>query len=155
MKPLFQQQCEALVKTLTEAKANESNALYMNTWVKYNHSCGTAACICGYQALSNNLNLFKKATEWSKDLDTQYFETSSDIAYDLDASCKELFGDEYLACSIFASRAFRRFISARHAEVADEKKLRTFKHLTSENTSLEDAIKYIEFVIEKCKEQSA
>ena len=58
MIPLFQRQCEALVKTLTKAKADKNVTLNMNTWVDEKHPCGTAACLCGYQALSNVLNLF-------------------------------------------------------------------------------------------------
>ena len=160
MKPLFQQQCEALVKTLTKAKADENARLNMLTWVINPHSCGTAACVCGYQVLSSDLSLFERAMECdaysgNDDYDYDYDDISEAIAYDLRISCKELFGDNYLARSIFMASARNRFCSALEAQVAGRETLETFNHLTTRKPTLDDAIEYIEFVIEKCKEQAA
>jgi len=146
MKPLFQQQCEALVKTLTKAKANEDNILHMYTWVDEHHSCGTAACVCGYQALSNDLSLFMEATTYSG----IHEDIANNITYDLDNSCYDLFGNKHASASIYSAHHCGRLNHAQYAEVADEKTLRTFKHLTRPKPSLDDAIEYINFVIQKC-----
>ena len=154
MKPLFQRQCEALVKTLTKAKADKNVTLDMHTWVDKNHTCGTAVCICGYQALSNDLNLFYRAKDrLYKSEDCYYKQIAIDISTDLDASCEELFGNESLARSIYMD-GISRHKYARVADVADEETLKTFNHLTSDDPSLDDAIEYIEFVIQKCKEKA-
>ena len=154
MKPLFQRQCEALVKTLTKARADENARLNMRTWVDEKHPCGTAACVCGYQALSNDLSLFNeamKADEYGEDYD----EVSRVISDDLKISCYELFGNERLARSIYMASARSRFYKAKYTNVAEQQTLVTFNHLTSREPSLDDAIEYIEFVIQKCKEQAA
>ena len=154
MKPLFQQQCEELVKTLTHAAEESTNELVMSWWIDEHNFCGTAACLCGYQALSNNLNLFARAK--GALCESEDHEAIADaIAYDLESSCKALFGNTYLARSIFMASARNRFCSALEAQVAGRETLETFNHLTTRKPTLDDAIEYIEFVIEKCKEQAA
>jgi len=153
MKPLFQQQCEALVKTLTKAKANEANTLYMYTWINDVQPCGTAACVCGYQALSNDLRLFKgamKTVECSGD----YYDIATAISDSIDISCEEFFGNDDLAMSIYVQTSHERLLYARRARFVDEETqtLLSFKHLTSDEPTIDAAIEYIEFVIEKCKE---
>ena len=125
----------------------------MNVWL-YEHSCGTAACVCGYQALSSDLSLFERAIE-ADECDGSYEGMAMDISIDLDASCEELFGNESLAQSIYKANYHNRFNYAAKAQVADREALEKFRHLTSSYPSLEDAITYLEFVIEKCKEKSA
>jgi hypothetical protein len=153
MKPLFQRQCEALAATLTSAKKKEENTLYMYTWAEQ-HTCGTAACICGYQALSKDLALFRYASKLYC-LDTiDYVNVSENISLDLDTACKDLFGNDYLASSIYLSEDKLRRVFALKSKVSDEETLNTFKHLTSEYPTLDDAIEYIKFVIEKCEESN-
>jgi len=151
MKPLFQRQCEALVAALTKAKAVDGARLSMSSWVSSLHSCGTAACVCGYQALTEDLSLFDVAAEYAGD----YESVATNISEDLENSCHQLFGYTYLAASIYAGTDKSRIYFALNAMVADKETLETFKHLTSENPSLDDAITYIEFVIEKCREEAA
>ena len=87
--------------------------------------------------------------------DGSYEAIAADISTELDDSCEELFGSIRLARSIYDAGKFTRLFQAKSAKVADRETLKTFNHLTSDDTTLDDAIKYIEFVIEKCKEKAA
>jgi hypothetical protein len=133
---------EALILTATEAKEQEKN-LNMGRWVTI-HTCGKAACLVGYQALSKRLSLFAHATMTSNGpRGNDVHEISSELATDVE----DCLGYE-LANSIYEANDRREF--AENSELFSAKELDSFDHL-GEDTNLEAAIDYMQAIVVKIK----
>ena len=142
-------QLEALIATLTEAKKDqERNELNMEDWVEV-HTCGTAACICGYQAISGNLEEFDKAKtrrEFFITEDKRHLERIAGImADDLDNSL-----GSSLSQSVWDDS--ERFDHALCTRLDFGVPLASFTHLWNGSGSFEGAIEYMNAVIIKIKQ---
>lgn len=120
---LFTTQLKALRATMRKTVPENFD---MDQW-----NCGTVGCICGHQALSNDLKAFPTAFPLSvltnkSTADVSHI--SSSIADDLNSSCKELLGTDFLARSVWQSYA--RKILASGSAVLSEDQLE-HPHLTT------------------------
>jgi len=133
---------EALILTATEAKEQEKE-LQMKRWVTV-HTCGKAACLVGYQTLSDRLSLFARATRSSngpegKDVD----EVSANLATDME----DCLGWE-LANSIYEAQGRREY--AENSEFFSARELDYYDHL-GDDTNLDSAIEYMKAIALKIK----
>lgn len=96
-----------------------------------NHFCGTVACILGYQAIEENPNIIALGELQMR-------------ADRLAAKSVDLLGKN-LGTSIYDSSAGNRRYHSPHRQ--------DFVHLQSDETTPEDAIEYMEYVITLCEDQ--
>jgi hypothetical protein len=135
---LFTKQLKALRITMSRVAPDQFD---MASW-----ECGTAACICGHQAIEGDLAYFPKAT-------LEYMnpsECSSEIAFrasclstDLDDACEAMFSTEHLAQSIWQS--FDRQISAINSKLLTQEQL-NHPHLTTDSSPA-DVVDYIDMLL--------
>ena len=139
-------QLEALIATLTEVKKDqERNILKMEDWVEV-HTCGTAACICGYQALSGDLKEFDGE---HFDLEGIGYQRLAEIVSD---SLSSTLGEQ-LSESIWSSSPTRRFSSILDLGVFSQEESLRFGHVMDVTTTFEAAIEYMNAVIIKIRQQ--
>lgn len=131
------------IVALQWAMKGEENTLYMFSYIedrgdlvegKEIHTCGTAACICGYMALkdkvlSGNSSVFDIAEEYAAQFD-------------------QVLGG-YLGKSIWYESEGDRVYYAEEAELFSPEELK-HPHLTTKST-LQDALSYLELVRGKVK----
>ena len=135
-------QLEALIATLTEVKEDqERNILNMEEWVEV-HTCGTAACICGYQALSGNLQEF----------DGGHFDLECLGSEIISLSLSSTLGEQ-LAESIWSASPTRRYSSILDLGVFSQEEFLRFGHVRDVTTTFEAAIEYMNAIIIKIKQQ--
>jgi len=134
----------ALILTMKEAKEVESNTLDMENWVTV-HNCGTSACVCGYQALSFNLECFPYARRdyVIGDLITQ----SDSISTDIDRVLGKNLGR-----SIWDILSFKREDYAIYSGLFTEDEIESINHLNCESgieSTFDDVIEYLELIKSK------
>ena len=154
-KTLLINQLEAFAKTMKQAH-EDSLVLVMGTWVRINddsHTCGTAACICGYQALSGELEHFERAyriSETSNWLDEKrkISDTASEISDDFDDATREVFSKDNLAGSVWSCSNESRYSAADRSGLFSDKEMNSSKHLNTES-SPQEAYEYLLLCIDK------
>jgi hypothetical protein len=152
-------QLDALIVTMTQVKETEGK-IYMDSWIehgvdgdihdhvvkadapKIEHFCGAAACICGYQVLSNRLDSFTAAKD-AASRGNEVSLVSSVLDADLKEACQNLFDDYALATSISATTNSTRYRNAANTHLFTNEEMETLKHLTSDEPRPEDALEYI------------
>jgi hypothetical protein len=132
---------DQLIETLVKANETGYSTLEMGAYVSQIHGaedehwCGTAACVCGYEAMAraSSPNIAKSVLDLG----------SSMIAREL----KEVIGF-HLGRSIYDSAKQRRKESATLSERFSDEEL-SHPHLNLHSPSMEDAISYLELVRSK------
>ena len=111
---------ETLAATMRRVAADHGE-LRMERWItdvpgNDDHWCGAAACICGYQALAMDADIFP-LDEYAKTSLQAYADRISDI---LDIQCNAVFGNICLAKSIYGGDADERLHCARFINIHRE-----------------------------------
>ena len=128
---------------MSDVEQEENARLDMSSYIQtaYEHSCGTAACIMGYYAMST-----------SDSVDIDYLtELADSQTKDLNDLCMDLLGYVWLAESIWTGKSPWRECAAKSSKMFTEEELRSI-HLNSDETTAKDAREYIELCINKIKE---
>jgi hypothetical protein len=133
---------DVIVHNAAAKNAREMSGFNMRDYVtigpvddESKHLCGTAACILGYQAFANTPTDF---LEYDLRRASGHIENKLNLVLGIQ-----------LACSIYDSFARDRMHYAEDLEF----NFVDFVHLRSDETTLEDAIEYMEFVIRLCEAQ--
>jgi hypothetical protein len=130
---------QTLAETMDEVDAN-GGELDMGNWV-----CGTAACVCGWQAMKKNTEVFPIRTDG---YDVGFY--ADNISDTLDKLCSNVFILSYLSQSIWAPCGEDRTIEASNSNLFTKEEL-NHPHLT-DNTTAKDAADYLRLCIKKVEE---
>ena len=147
-KQLLLDQLAALAYTMKKALEVQA-VLNMERWITVSpddedkHFCGTAACICGYQALTGRVDIFGLEDSEYKDC------LSSDIADFLRGSCRKVFDRVDLADSIYREDMASRFSSANTSGLFTLDELHNLRHLNTDSPTPQDAYDYLVACIDK------
>ena len=131
-----------LIRTIRKAKEVESNTLEMSDWV-VSHSCGTEACICGYQALSRRFKWFPNAAVSAysdKTLSSQANEVSTDIDRVLGKN---------LGRSIWDTMSTTRGYCAIDSGLFTEDEISNINHLNCNSSTFDAVIEYLKIIKSK------
>jgi hypothetical protein len=134
-----------LIETLGISQEGSNNKLHLDNWIKRPskdaevagfHPCGTAACICGYVAIRQQMEY---GNYLAQDKNSNLIDEASYVAEDLES----ILG-VYLAESVYGDRAEIRKAGAIHEGNFTKKQL-DHPHLNSES-SFTHAISYLEMI---------
>ncbi len=140
-KEQFIKQCKALIKTLNTYKGVEGKSFDMEDWIS---ECGTVCCICGWQAVSEELGDFPRGSKAIKGKpdDVSYVNNiAGEIGYDLQGY------NWYVGRSIYLVEPEDRQDHAFLSALFTGEELQ-HPHLTTKS-SFEDAIDYLELIVTK------
>lgn len=155
-------QIDALILTMTQVKETDG-AIRMESWIakgvggnytalkeffeedapEVEHFCGAAACICGYQALSNRLEAFPLAARSAYVLGGDKDQVSSEVGNSLVDVFDALFGNGCLGESIFQGDASDRRSEAVESGLFLPSELDGLEHLDSDEPTVDGVLHYL------------
>jgi hypothetical protein len=142
---LFADQLKTLIATLEAVE--EKKSFDMTNWhyleARDVVDCGYVACICGHQAASDKSEFFQVSEIYVKDI-------ARDISKQLNKSCKEQFGNDLLAYSIYDGSEYNRRDAAFGSKLFTYSQL-NHPHLNKENPTIKQAISFIKLALKKVK----
>ena len=141
---LFANQLKTLIATMEAV--TEKKSFDMTNWYDERGNdavdCGFAACICGHQAASGESEFF------NVDKIGCLSDIAEDIAEALSISCRDVFGNDFLAGAIYSG------VDENRTDAAELSKLFTcaelsHPHLTKEKPTIKQAISFIKLCLKK------
>jgi len=135
----------------TMVSVHERNQeLDMRAWITKlaDQSCGTVACICGWQSLGS-LDNFPIAKYWAE-VPHHLGGVAWRVSDDLDNSCFKVFGDSYLVEAIYDADMEGRREHAKASELFSEDDLNR-SHLNKEEPTALEAANFVALCIKKVK----
>lgn len=131
---------------MKRVQKTKSTHIHMDSWIleasTVGHFCNTAACICGYQAISGNLSNFKQVSKTG-----QHYLDDTACEISLNITAEEPV--EYLGASIYDAYSSDRKRYAKTTGLFSESELDVLNHLNTNELKAEDVIEYLELVIDK------
>jgi hypothetical protein len=141
---LFSNQIKTLITTMYQIK--QPDTFNMEVWYEPSNpdtECGYAACICGHQSLAPISGQFSIESQHSKNT----LGKATQIACDLDESCRTDTYDDALAKSVYSGDIWERLRFARDSDEFTDDELK-HPHLRT-NSSPEHAISFMQLVLTK------
>ena len=142
---LFASQLITLIATMEAVK--EKKSFDMTNWHEEKSSdivdCGFAACICGHQAVAEKSEFFNNRDRFGVEF------IAKEISEDLDAACVDVFGNDFLAMSIYEGDEGDRWHYAQRSRLFTDVQLNEHPHLNRSNPTIKQAISFIKLCLKK------
>ena len=140
---LFADQLKTLIATLEAVE--EKKSFDMTNWHYFTSidvaDCGYVACICGHQAVSDKSDFFQVP-------DVHFKTRARAISKQLNISCREIFGNDLLAYSIYDGSEYNRRDAAFGSKLFTYSQL-NHPHLNKEKPTIKQAISFIKLALKK------
>ena len=144
----FIEMTKEALRALKIAQKDKASMLDMQDFIVRGeeHPCGTAACVIGYTMIHQD----KENTAFPIDTDSgnAFVEAWGRAARMLEWMSRNVYFNEILI-SIYMDTSFSRHESAESSGLFTDEELESFKHLHEDNSSIEDAIIYLEAILSK------
>ena len=175
-KQVFLNQLDALILTMTQVVKTKGSVI-MGKWItklvscgtgggmyseetkenstdKVEHFCGTVACVCGHQVVSNRLDAFPEAAKSAYEYKEHTAIVSAAVAYELKEASAYFLGSPALAKSIIHCFEESRLVAAMKTEVFSKEELRSFNHLHLREPTPTDVVDYLLACRKKVQEKT-
>jgi hypothetical protein len=145
---LFIKQCKNFIATMKKVSKTKSARLKMDCWISVQteeptHFCNTAACVCGYQAISGIYGNFNVPNR---------YEDKVDIAIIISEEFTAAEPYSNLGQSVYEMSSGERYLSASKTGIFTDKELDSFDYLNYDNITPENVIEYLEAVVKRVQE---
>ena len=140
----FANQLKTLIATMEAVE--EKKSFDMTSWHEEKSrdivDCGFAACICGHQAVAGESEFF------NVDKIGCLSDIAGDIAEALSISCRDVFGNDFLAGAIYSGADENRTYAAELSKLFTCAELK-HPHLRKEKPTIKQAISFIKLCLKK------
>jgi hypothetical protein len=141
---LFADQLKTLIATLEAVEYPKS--FDITDWYSEKEravvDCGFAACICGHQAVVEDSVFFPI------EVYDNFSEKAGAIGDSLTDACRDIFGEDFLACAIYEGEEDNRVNAAYMSCLFTHAQLK-HPHLTKEKPTIKNAISFIKLALKK------